>query len=300
MINSRFNGEHTSVNTRGLTERRQVLILSPYVQTSESSIDFDRCLVVDMQSLEHDYKVQLEDMMQNHESNAYKTFMDYGKSASFRNGDNVLTWLHSAKAISSVNVDDVAITIYDGGNHKINRIPLREINNHIKTEMEANQAHSGQEFSDPSFKEGNYTPALVEGGQRKENQVVQESVESEVSEEVTATPDTGTMTPEERLALSMTTAPELLGNMENEQDASNNVSVPNTTDNTESNTVSYDEIAKRLDKLDKKITKSKDTVVNRLIEKYDLTEAEAVKAIESAGERKRKRLEKQKDKQKQK
>lgn len=288
MSTSRFNGVMRNKNETGHLENKHVLILSPYVQTSETDIDYNVALVVDLQYQENEVVAQLEEMMKSAEANASKTFLEYSQYAQFKNGENVMRWLHDHKAILRKSVDDVDIVM---NNQSMN---LRSVNSEIARQNGHSMQNSEQsaqsvasEFTDSSMNETNTRPALIDGGERSDY----------------VEPTTGT----EHLSEDRKMEQEALQALQKEK----TVPIPENPDSAE--IMPYDPVGgpheatdnqlrdmmdrvlNRLDGIESKVksNKDKETVMMKLVNRYDLTEQELVKAIESAGNRKQKRKEKQ-------
>lgn len=130
MSNARFFGV-AKINN----DQRNVLVLTPYIQTSKNSpvkdIDFDHSLVVDIDSLNNDVGEQLSKMANNYHAGEFKTLMEYFDGKSLRNSDRVLAWLMNNKQIQKVPSD---LIIMRGSNYT-----FKEINDIIKADMENKQ-----------------------------------------------------------------------------------------------------------------------------------------------------------------
>lgn len=311
----RFIGEAVITFSDKSRQARRVLILSPYVQTSENlrDIDYDHSLVVDLQTMEFDFKSQLEEMIQNRELQTHTTFMSYAAKTVFRNGENVLQWLHRMKQISRVPATDVFVVVGQGGHQQ--KIPVVDINREIRAANEKKLAEQNQissTYTDPSLNEANIQPATIErsGNQyQQETQQVNESVEpeampvSESIEQPVAQQDY--QQPADAVDLSKVPGVTILegGDYVNPQvDESPNTdsqpaSVESAPETSAYPTQDNNHLEDRLESLEKLIkSRSKDTVITRLMKRYDLTEADAVKALESAGKRKQKKAEKERQK----
>jgi len=314
----RFIGEAVITFSDKSRQARRVLILSPYVQTSENlrDIDYDHSLVIDLQTMEFDFKSQLEEMIQNRELQSHTTFMSYAAKTVFRNGENVLQWLHRMKQISRVPASDVSVVVGQGGHQQ--KIPMTDINREIRAANEKKLAEQNQissTYTDASMNESNIQPATIErsGNQhRQETQQVNESVSPEaVVESVDqAAPEQSYQQPADAVDLRKVPGVTILegGDYNPDVNESGSETVdfgPAPTDSQKGSEVSQlpgssvdsGYLDNRFDALEKAIkSRSKDTVITRLINRYDLTEAEAVKALESAGKRKQKKAEKERQK----
>jgi hypothetical protein len=311
----RFIGEAVITFSDKSRQARRVLILSPYVQTSENlrDIDYEHSLVVDLQTMEFDFKSQLEEMIQNRELQSHTTFMSYAAKTVFRNGENVLQWLHRMKQISRVPATDVFVVVGQGGHQQ--KIPVVDINREIRAANEKKLAEQNQissTYTDPSLNEANIQPATIErsGNQyQQETQQVNESVEPEampVSESVEQpVSQQDYQQPADAVDLSKVPGVTILegGDYVNPQvDESPNTdsqpaSVESAPEAPAYPTQDNNHLEDRLESLEKLIkSRSKDTVITRLMKRYDLTEADAVKALESAGKRKQKKAEKERQK----
>lgn len=311
----RFIGEAVITFSDKSRQARRVLILSPYVQTSENlrDIDYDHSLVIDLQTMEFDFKSQLEEMIQNRELQSHTTFMSYAAKTVFRNGENVLQWLHRMKQISRVPASDVNVVVGQGGYQQ--KIPMTDINSEIRAANEKKLAEQNQissTYTDASMNESNIQPATIErsGNQhRQETQRVNESVlpEAVVESVDQAAPEQSYQQPADAVDLSKVPGVTIIegGDYNHDVNESGSETVdfgPAHTDSNKGSEVSQltgssvdsGYLDDRFDALEKAIkSRSKDTVITRLINRYDLTEAEAVKALESAGKRKQKKAEKE-------
>lgn len=317
----RFIGEAVITFSDKSRQARRVLILSPYVQTSENlrDIDYDHSLVVDLQTMEFDFKSQLEEMIQNRELQGHTTFMSYAAKTVFRNGENVLQWLHRMKQISRVPASDVSVVVGQGGHQQ--KIPMTDINREIRSANEKKLAEQNQissTYTDSSMNEDNIQPATIErsGNQYpQEPKQVNESVSPEPIPEAVdqPAPEQGYQQPADAVDLSKVPGVTILEGGDYTPDV--NESGTETVDfgptpDSEGKGTEVSELPgatqpaadnnyldERFDALEKAIkSRSKDTVITRLINRYDLTEAEAVKALESAGKRKQKKAEKERQK----
>lgn len=113
---------------------RNVLILSPYLQTSENAvaaeIDFDSSLIVDLDVISHDVAEQLKSMAQNPIADNSKLLIEYLGTKSFRNSDKVLHWLQTTNNILKVESSKVSIRMGNGAN-----VSLSDINKMIRDDM---------------------------------------------------------------------------------------------------------------------------------------------------------------------
>lgn len=120
MSNNRFFG---TGNFDG--DIRNVLILSPYLQTKENAradeIDFTHSLVVDLDSLSNDIAEQLTSMAVNPVALQNALLIEYLAGKSFRNSDRVLHWLQSTGSIVKLPVGNVFLTKALGG-HSLEHI----------------------------------------------------------------------------------------------------------------------------------------------------------------------------------
>jgi hypothetical protein len=311
----RFIGEAVITFSDKSRQARRVLILSPYVQTSENlrDIDYDHSLVVDLQTMEFDFKSQLEEMIQNRELQSHTTFMSYAAKTVFRNGENVLQWLHRMKQISRVPATDVFIVVGQGGHQQ--KIPVVDINREIRAANEKKLAEQNQmssTYTDPSLNEANIQPATIErsGNQYKqETKQVNESVEPEAMPvyESVEPPISQQNYQQPAGAVDLSKVPGVTI-LEGGEYVNHQVYASPNTDSQPASVGSVPEtpayptqdnkhLEDRLEALEKLIkSRSKDTVITRLMQRYDLTEAEAVKALESAGKRKQKKAEKERQK----
>ena len=318
----RFIGEAVITFSDKSRQTRRVLILSPYVQTSENlrDIDYDHSLVADLQTMEFDFKSQIEEMLQNRELQSYHTFMEYANKTVFRNGENVLQWLHRMKQISRVPATDVLVTVGQGGHQQ--KIKVVDINREIRANNEkklAQQNEISSTYTDSSMNESNIQPATIErsGNQHRTEapQQVNEAVSPEV--QVDEPTDSQPAMPSDAVDLSSVPGVTILegGDFKPDANQSSTETVdfgPAPTENqkgsevtelpsvnaepaTNNNaSVSTHHLEERIDALEKLVkSRTKDTVVTRLMNRYELTEADAVKAIESAGKRKQKKAEKE-------
>lgn len=294
MINSRYYGQ-ARIQTPDGVQARNVLILSPYIQTSEStsSIDYDHSLVADLQSMEFDYKSQLEEMLQSVDSTQYKTFMEYAHKSSFRNGDNVLQWLHQTKSIRKVNAKEVNIVMLDqAGNPVV--IPVVDVNKHIKAENEKNTVEST--YTDPSTTNSSkLKPALIEGMETDYDAPQEQNLNESVSPYEVQSDLPSTDIPSNIDLSELNSEPVIPENFVdstfNDEQSQTEVS---KTDPILAKLESLEEQIKSSKTTEKKGKKSDDSFIIRLMNKYQLTETEVVKALESAGKRKEKRLNKDK------
>jgi len=312
-MQDRFIGEAVITFSDQSKQVRRVLILSPYVQTSENlrDIDYDHSLVVDLQTMEFDFKSQLEEMVMNPELRSYHTFMDYATKTVFRNGENVLQWLHRMRQISKVPASDVSVVIGQGGYQQ--KIAVVDINNEIRKENEKKieyQNTISSTYSDASMNEQNIQPAAIErtGNQHKDaSQPLNESAEASVTENVVSNQDAPM--PSDAVDLSKVPGVTVLegGEYHPEADGSNTqegsqeaVQTPlegyGVTDEG-SEMPDTQEIVNRIESLEKAVkSKTKDSFITRMMNRYDLTESEATKALETAGKRKQRKAEKEREK----
>lgn len=298
-MSNRFEGEAYIDFADGKKELRQTIVLSPYVQTSESlrDIDYTYALLVDAQSMEFDFKSQLYEMVNNQEALRYNTFLEYAHKSSFRNGSNVLQWLHEKNQIKRVRADEAYIIVGTGGN--VQRFRIDEINKSIRDQNEAKLEASGQTsaYTDPSMNAANVKPAAIEG-RRPEQQA------TNLSESANAVPETPEAvaaptqpTRSEELDLSVIPGVTLFDQHGHPTDAApaagTEQSVGESMVPDSIIGLTRGEIEGRFEKIESLLNKkNKDTVVTRLMNRYELTESEAVNALESAGKRKEKKKEK--------
>ena len=314
MLN-RFIGEANITFNDGSREVRRVIILSPYIQSSNSleNIDYDNSLVVDLQTMEFDFKVQLEDMLQNHELKSYHTFIEYAHKTVFRNGENVLAWLHRMNQIRKLPASEVSLVFGQGGN--IQKMSLVDLNAEIRAnnERKLNEQRGYQSsYTDPSMNESNIQPATIEksGNQYKEpvQQNINESVEAPLTQheqnniDLSKVPGVQILEGDPSMASNdyavtspdtqdspVASSPEPVAAAEPEVQA---VSLGEQVSKAE-----LDDLKSSLSSLENLVKRrTKDTLVTRLIDKYNLTEAEVTKAIESAGKRKEKKEAKNQEK----
>lgn len=305
-MSTRFEGEAYIDFSDGKKELRQTIVLAPYVQTSESlrDIDYSHALVVDAQSMEFDFKTQLYEMVNNQEALSYNTFLEYAHKSSFRNGSNVLQWLHEKNQIKRVRAEDAYIVIGNGGNAQ--RFRIDEINKSIREQNEAKlEAAGNSAYSDPSMNAENVQPATIEG-RRPSEQATNLTESAQPSQEA---PDATQPASSEEIDLSTVPGVTLFdenGNPTKPAQAQPAVEVATQSvdvamdseapDSGQPTGLTRDEIEGRFEKIESLLNKkNKDTVVTRLINRYDLTEAEAIKALESAGKRKEKKKQKQQE-----
>ncbi|ASV44146.1 hypothetical protein PBI_SCTP2_131 [Salicola phage SCTP-2] len=286
MINSRFNGVlRTTVPDTGQNESRRVLILSPYIQTSEQDIDYQKALVVDLQTQENEVVAQIEEMMKSEQANSSKTFLEYSQFSQFKNGENVMKWLHDHNAIQQVAVDDVDIVM--NGQH----MNLRQINEEIARQnghsMNTSQQSAtsiASEFSDSSMNANNTHPALIEGGPRDDGHG---QTSSQLNEQ--ATTSTSSI-----MGVDSSREQEAVQALQEEAPINPHMENNDSTVDRKEFLENMENLNKRLDEMEKKLKNSsnKETVMLRMAKRYDMTESEIVKALESAGERKQKREQK--------
>lgn len=122
-------------------DMRNVLILSPYIQTKENArvdeIDFDHTLVVDIDTLSNDIADQLKSMADNPIAQQSKLLIEYLSGKSFRNSDRVLHWLQSTGNIQKLPAEKVALNKTMGGH------TMSVINNIIRGEMASTESSTG-------------------------------------------------------------------------------------------------------------------------------------------------------------
>lgn len=282
-MSDRFIGEANITFSDGSSERRRVVVLSPYVQTSEDikDIDYNHSLVVDIQTMEFDFKVQVEEMLNNQELRNYKTFIEYAHKIAFRNGENVLAWLHRMAQIKRVPASEVFLIYGQGGNTQ--KINVAAVNDEIrKTNEEIIARRQSSTVTDPSMQESYEVAKIEKSGNQYKPPVTNEAPEP-------------SMEPAE-LDLSKIPGVTILEGASTwgTDTDSGGVEVDNTPPSTPSQPALSSDVVegltqqvKELEVLIKKRTK--DTFVTRLMEKYNLTEVEVTKAIESAGLRKQKK-----------
>lgn len=322
----RFIGEAVITFSDKSRQARRVLILSPYVQTSENlrDIDYDHSLVVDLQTMEFDFKSQLEEMVQNRELQSHKTFLSYASKTVFRNGENVLQWLHRMRQISRVPAADVMVTVGQGGHQQ--KIPVVDINREIRAANEAKlneQNEISSTYTDASMNEDNVQPATIERSGNKhtqqpaQTQQVNESVADPVVDvpsptEASVAREAEAQQPADAVDLSKVPGVTILeGGDYNPtggvSEAPQTVDTPSQppepapeaslTQSVSQPAADSNYLEERFNELEKVVkSRTKDTVVTRLMKRYELTEADAVKALESAGKRKQKKAEKERQK----
>ena len=282
-MSNRFQGEAYIQFADGEKELRQIIVLSPYIQTSESlrDIDYSHALVVDAQSMEFDYKTQLYEMANNHEATLYNTFLEYCHKSTFRNGANVLQWLHEKNEIKRVPAHEAYIVIGNGGNAQ--RFRIDEVNKSIREQNEAKLSErEGSSYSDPSVTDTTVQPAMIEGTKHPEpSQTLTENATVDVNNNAAKA---------DGIDLSKVPGVTLMDESGNPVQPQEAVVQPAS----QQKSIDVEAFESRLERIESLITKrTKDTVITRLINRYDLTEAEVVKALESAGKRKEKKKQKE-------
>lgn len=114
-------------------DAREVLILSPYIQTKENAtvdeIDFNHSLIVDIDTLSNDISEQLKSMANNPIAQQSKLLIEYLAGKSFRNSDRVLHWLQMSNSIQKLPSTKVKLSPSMGSH------TLDVINNIIREEM---------------------------------------------------------------------------------------------------------------------------------------------------------------------
>jgi hypothetical protein len=263
--------------------------------------------------MEFDFKVQLEDMLQNHELKSYHTFIEYAHKTVFRNGENVLAWLHRMNQIRKLPASEVSLVFGQGGN--IQKMSLVDLNAEIRAnnERQLNEQRGYQSsYTDPSMNESNIQPATIEksGNQYKEpvQQNINESVEAPLTQHE-----------QNNIDLSKVPGVQILEGDPSMAGADFAVTSPDTQDSPVASSpepvaaaepaaqavphgeqvskAELDDLKSSLSSLENLVKRrTKDTLVTRLIDKYNLTEAEVTKAIESAGKRKEKKEAKNQEK----
>ena len=309
----RFIGEARITFRDNKKEMRRVVILSPYIQSSNSlrDIDYDNSLVVDLQTMEFDFKVQLEDMLQNQELHQFHTFIEYAHKTVFRNGENVLQWLHRSNQISKIPAHDVFMVFGQGG--KVQKMSVVDLNAEIRAANEkkiAEEEGYTSSYTDPSLNPENTQAATIEKSGnvykapevQNDNNTLNESVVSEYAHE------SSPMSQHEVTNIDLSQVPGVkILEGDPSLDMDDTVTTPtdprpyvteSTYDEPVVSQTEFNKLQENLKNLDTLVRKrTKDTFVTRLMDKYDLSESEVTKAIETAGKRKEKKVEKDKQKQ---
>lgn len=115
-------------------DTRRIAVLMPYIQTEENQpieeINFEKCLVVDLDTLNTDYAAVIEDMSNSDQAKDVKNLMDLLQHKTFRDGKDILQTLHNTKNI--VTLPALSVNIFINNSRSCTQA---EINRYIKQEM---------------------------------------------------------------------------------------------------------------------------------------------------------------------
>ncbi len=114
-------------------DERNILILSPYIQTKQnaksSDIDFSHSLIADLDSISAAIAEQIKDMINSSESSMYTLLIEFLSQKTLTNNEFVLNWLQRADVIKKIPASDARLLPILGGT------PLSELNVMIKRQM---------------------------------------------------------------------------------------------------------------------------------------------------------------------
>lgn len=298
----RFIGEANITFRDNSKEFRRVIVLSPYIKSSDSlrDIDYENALVVDLQTMEFDFKVQLEDMLQNQELHQFHTFIEYAHRTVFRNGENVLAWLHRMGQITKIPCSEVYMVFGQGGN--VQKMSLVDLNREIKLVNErtiAEQDGISSSYTDPSMSANTVQPATIEKSGNAHKEQINESVSAQAYPE--QTPEVSDTQP--GVDLSQVPGVTIFEGDSGQAPVDSTPEPDSTNSTTRESTqqtasdVDIENIKENLASIETLVRKrTKDTFITRLMDKYELSDSEVTKAIESAGLRKIRKAEKDKAK----